>query len=157
MRLRYDCIVIKPSSFLFSYTLPKCGGGQGRLCIFFHKVLAFSFRRVYTVFSKAVDCCAKTEYQDSSGQGAIPYRRYSPRADAFFERMHDSVKFRGRQYSLDERRMCGKWINLRFRLFAVLKRMIVFQIFYFLRLYAPKHLLSGRFLSHSLRNAVLAR
>ncbi len=157
MRLRYDRSVIKPSSFLFSYTLPSCGGGQSRLRIFFHKVLAFSFGRVYTVFSKAVDCCAKTEYQDSSGQGAIPYRRYSPRADAFFERMHDSVKLRGRQYSLDERRMCGKRINFRFRLFAVLKRMIVFQIFYFLRLYAPKHPLSGRFLSYSLRKAVLKR
>ena len=38
---------------------------------------------------------------DSSGQGAIPYRRYSPRT------LHsaDSVKLRGRQYSLDERRM----------------------------------------------------
>ena len=30
---------------------------------------------------------------------------------------HDSVKFRGRQYSLDERRICGKT----FRLFTVLK------------------------------------
>ena len=41
--------------------------------------------------------------------------------------------------------MCGKRINLRFRLFAVLKRMIVFQIFYFLRFYTPKHPLSGCF------------
>lgn len=53
--------------------------------------------------------------------------------------------------------MCGKRINFRFRLFAVLKRMIVFQIFYFLRLYAPKHPFSGRFLSFSLRKAVLKR
>ena len=37
--------------------------------------------------------------QKSSGQGAIPYRWYSPRAVR-----HDSVKLRSRQYSLDERR-----------------------------------------------------
>ena len=35
----------------------------------------------------------------SSGQGASPYRWYSPRAAR-----HDSVRFRSRQYSLDERR-----------------------------------------------------
>ena len=35
----------------------------------------------------------------SSGQGEIPYRWYSPRAAR-----HDSVRFRSRQYSLDERR-----------------------------------------------------
>lgn len=35
----------------------------------------------------------------SSGQGAIPYRWYSPRAAR-----HDSVKLRSRQYSLDGRR-----------------------------------------------------
>jgi len=35
----------------------------------------------------------------SSGQGEIPYRWYSPRAER-----HDSVKLRSRQYSLDERR-----------------------------------------------------
>ena len=35
----------------------------------------------------------------SSGQGASPYRWYSPRAAR-----HDSVKLRSRQYSLDGRR-----------------------------------------------------
>ena len=36
----------------------------------------------------------------SSGQGEIPYRRYSPRTAM----AADSVRFRSRQYSLDERR-----------------------------------------------------
>lgn len=39
------------------------------------------------------------ERNNSSGQGASPYRRYSPRAER-----HDPVELRGRQYSLDERR-----------------------------------------------------
>ena len=36
----------------------------------------------------------------SSGQGVIPYRRYSPRPAL----AADLVRFRNRQYSLDERR-----------------------------------------------------
>ena len=43
----------------------------------------------------------KRKYQ-SSGRGAIPHRWYSPRAAR-----HDSVRFRSRQYSLDERRLLG--------------------------------------------------
>ena len=37
-------------------------------------------------------------FERSSGQGANPYRRYSPRAV-----LADSVKLRSRQYSLDGR------------------------------------------------------
>ena len=39
----------------------------------------------------------------SSGRGAIPHRRYSPRAER-----HDLVKLQGRQYSLDGRRSCDR-------------------------------------------------
>ena len=44
--------------------------------------------------------------RQSLGQGEIPYRRYSPRP----AQVADSVKFRNRQYSLDERRT-RKFLN----------------------------------------------
>ena len=85
--------------------------------IFFQKTLAFFSAWDYTFLRRNNKGSApQNQIFDSSGQGAIPYRRYSPRADAI-RRKHDSVKFRGRQYSLDKRRMHGKI----FRLFAVLK------------------------------------
>ena len=46
----------------------------------------------------------------SSGRGAIPHRWYSPRAAR-----HDSVRFRSRQYSLDERRSCVRGSQKRLR------------------------------------------
>ena len=93
--------------FAFSYSVK----------LFFQKTLAFFSAWDYTFLGQSNKGFApQNQIFDSSGQGAIPYRRYSPRADAI-RRKHDSVKFRGRQYSLDERRMRGKI----FRLFAVLK------------------------------------
>ena len=103
--------------FLFSFTLPKSGGRASRpLLLYFEgceKILAFLCKQVYTLNQQNDKTFCTTEYQDSSGQGAIPYRRYSPRADAFW-RKQDSVKLRGRQYSLDERRMRGTWDSSRF-------------------------------------------
>ena len=93
--------------FAFSYSVK----------LFFQKTLAFFSAWDYTFLRQSNKGFApQNQIFDSSGQGAIPYRRYSPRADAI-RRKHDSVKFRSRQYSLDERRMRGKT----FRLFAVLK------------------------------------
>ena len=93
--------------FVFSYSVK----------LFFQKTLAFFSAWDYTFLRQSNKGFApQNQIFDSSGQGAIPYRRYSPRADAI-RRKHDSVKFRGRQYSLDERRMRGKT----FRLFTVLK------------------------------------
>ena len=93
--------------FAFSYSVK----------LFFQKTLAFFSAWDYTFLRQSNKGFApQNQIFDSSGQGAIPYRRYSPRADAI-RRKHDSVKFRGRQYSLDERRICGKT----FRLFTVLK------------------------------------
>ena len=120
--------------FVFSYSVK----------LFFQKTLAFFSAWDYTFLRQSNKGFApQNQIFDSSGQGAIPYRRYSPRADAI-RRKHDSVKFRGRQYSLDERRMCGKI----FRLFAVLKWPIrCFRLFIFHNAFfsVPKILSWGRF------------
>ena len=80
--------------FAFSYSVK----------LFFQKTLAFFSAWDYTFLRQSNKGFApQNQIFDSSGQGAIPYRRYSPRADAI-RRKHDSVKFRSRQYSLDERR-----------------------------------------------------
>ena len=42
--------------------------------------------------------------KSSSGQGAIPYRRDSPRPGVGYPALADLVRFQNRQYSLDERR-----------------------------------------------------
>ena len=71
------------------------------------KILKFLF--VYDTMNGWDNCPADSYvymYEDgvitmiSSGQGEIPYRRYSPRTAM----AADSVRFRNRQYSLDERR-----------------------------------------------------
>ena len=106
-------------------------------------MLAFSFAWDYTLFVQSDKGFApQNQIFDSSGQGEIPYRRYSPRADAI-RQMHDSVRFRGRQYSLDERRMRGT----SFRLFTVLKCRIGVSDFLFswCCFSVPKILSLGRF------------
>ena len=83
--------------FVFSYSVK----------LFFQKTLAFFSAWDYTFLRQSNKGFApQNQIFDSSGQGAIPYRRYSPRADAIRQK-HDSVKFRSRQYSLDERRLLG--------------------------------------------------
>ena len=119
--------------FVFSYSVK----------LFFQKTLAFFSAWDYTFLRQSNKGFApQNQIFDSSGQGAIPYRRYSPRADAI-RRKHDSVKFRGRQYSLDERRMRGKI----FRLFAVLKCRFGVSDFLFSQCFfsVPKILSWGRF------------
>ena len=52
--------------------------------LFFQKTLAFFSAWDYTFLRQSNKGFApQNQIFDSSGQGAIPYRRYSPRADAF--------------------------------------------------------------------------
>ena len=54
------------------------------------------------IANKNVIFCYRTNKYRSSGRGAIPHRRYSPRP----AKAADLVRFQNRQYSLDERRNC---------------------------------------------------
>ena len=85
-------------SLLLLRNVSACG--QHLFLVFYHSLshssILFSVLTPQT--NRAIIICRKIK--KSSGQGAIPYRWYSPRAAR-----HDSVKLRSRQYSLDERRL----------------------------------------------------
>ena len=133
MLLRYHKNRNQAILFLFSFILfPKAEAAQGRLPIFFHKRLAFFGGRVYTVFSKAHSCCAKNRISGFFRAGCNSLPAVQPASGCLSKRrMHDSVKLRSRQYSLDERRMCGKTDFVPFPFICCSETRFVFQIFCF--------------------------
>ena len=131
--------------FVFSYSVK----------LFFQKTLAFFSAWDYTFLRQSNKGFApQNQIFDSSGQGAIPYRRYSPRADAF-PKGGCMIRWNSEADSIVwmKEECAEKRILFRFRLFAVLKRVLCFRFFIFMTFRPEASAFGAIFSFHSLVKA----